>query len=171
MLRNLSKRLIHIGQAIPESSVTLVVGSDKGKYNIEPNVDTKTYFTNKKVVLVGFPGAFTPTCTATHIPEYIKLVEQFKQKGAHVVALTVNDPFVCKEFGEELGGGITFLADGAGKFTMSLDAGVDLSDKALGYRTRRFSAFVEDGTITQLNDEGGPGMTDLSRAETMLKSI
>ena len=170
MLRLLPKRFLHLGQTIPQLKLTIVSGTAE-RYNIEKDIDSITYFSNKKIVLVGFPGAFTPTCTGNHIPEFIKLHDKFKAKGVEVVGLAVNDPFVMKEFGEELQGSIPFICDGTGTLTKALEAGIDLSANALGYRTRRFTLLVDNGTITQVNDEKGGAMTDISKADTILRTL
>ncbi|CAG9326797.1 unnamed protein product [Blepharisma stoltei] len=170
MLARISKRLLHINQSIPHLKLVVCSGNE-GKYNIERDIDSETYFANKKVVLIGFPGAYTPTCTGTHIPQFVKLQENFDQKGVELIGLAVNDPFVLKEFGQDMGGKIAYIADGSGYFTRALDAGLDLTEKGLGYRTRRFTALVENGVITQVNDENGGQLTAISSAETILKSI
>ena len=85
--------------------------------------------------------------------------------------LAINDPFVMKEFAEELGAAMPFIADGSGDFTRALDAGVDLSDHGLGYRSRRFTAVIENGVVTAVNDENGPGFSDTSKADTVLKGL
>eukprot|EP00359_Climacostomum_virens_P006279 CAMPEP_0204916546 /NCGR_PEP_ID=MMETSP1397-20131031/14326_1 /ASSEMBLY_ACC=CAM_ASM_000891 /TAXON_ID=49980 /ORGANISM="Climacostomum Climacostomum virens, Strain Stock W-24" /LENGTH=110 /DNA_ID=CAMNT_0052089071 /DNA_START=308 /DNA_END=641 /DNA_ORIENTATION=+ len=95
----------------------------------------------------------------------------FGTKGFTVLGLAVNDPFVMKEFAEELKGSIGYIADADGSFTKALEAGADFSEAALGYRTRRFSVVVENGTVTQVNDEQGGKLTEVSRAETVLKTI
>lgn len=170
MLKFIPKRLLHVGQTIPQMNLTIVSGNAQ-KYNIEKSVDSIKFFGNKKIVLVGFPGAFTPTCTGTHIPEFVKLNEKFKEKGVEVVGLAINDPFVLKEFGEELQASIPFICDGTMNFTKAIEAGIDLTAHALGFRTRRFTALVENGTITQLNDEKGATMSEVSKAETILRLL
>ena len=170
MLNIFVKRSLHIGQVIPQLKLTIVSGTAE-RYSIERDIESTSFFANKKVVLVGFPGAFTPTCTGNHIPEFIKLHEHFKAKNVEVVGLAVNDPFVLKEFGEELQGTISYICDGSGTLTKALEAGIDLSPHALGYRTRRFTLLVDNGTITQVNDEKGGGFTDVSKAETILRSL
>jgi peroxiredoxin len=162
-------RSLRVGDPIPDLKVVVVVSQD-GKYHIQRDVNARQLF-GPKVVLVGFPGAFTPTCTATHIPDYVKLHQDFKAKGYQLIALAVNDPFVLKEFGEELKTEITFIADGSAKFTKALDAGIDLSEHSLGYRSRRFSAVVQDGKLIEVNDERGSKLTDISKAETVLKTL
>jgi glutaredoxin/glutathione-dependent peroxiredoxin len=170
MLNMIPRRLLHLGQVLPHLKLTIVSGTPE-KYNIEKDIDSLQYFSNKKVVLVGFPGAFTPTCTGNHLPEFIKLHDQFKAKGVEVVGLAVNDPFVLKEFGEELKGSIPFICDGTAALTNALEAGIDLSAHSLGFRTRRFTALVDNGTITQVNDEKGGALTDISKADTILRAI
>ena len=125
----------------------------------------------KNVVIVGYPGAFTPTCMATHIPGYIGLAEQMLKDGAdEVIALSVNDPFVVTSFGEHLGSKhlINFMADGNGDLTKALDLECDLGAAQLGTRGQRFSMIVKGGRVAHLNLEGGPGFTDISSAATAL---
>lgn len=170
MLAKFARRFLHINQQLTEGKVALVTGTN-GRYAISKDVEISKIFGNKRVVVVGFPGAFTPTCTGNHIPDFINSYDSFKEKGVEVIGLAVNDPFVLKEFGEEIGGSLSYIADGSGSLTKALDAGFDLSDKGLGYRTRRFTLLVENGTITQLNDENGGAFTDISSALTILKSL
>ncbi len=170
MLSSHLARFLHIGQKIPSASL-MVVSQKGGKYEFEKDVDSEKFFKGKRVVVVGYPGAFTPTCSNKHLPEYIQQYSDFKAKNVEVVPISVNDPFVVKAFAHDLNATMPFIADADGSFTKALDAGVDLTEKGLGYRARRFSFVVEDGTITQLNDENSPGMTDISRAETVLKGL
>ena len=164
------RRSLHVGQRIPRTELVLV--SPNGfSYDIEAHVSTDTFFSEKKVVLVGFPGAFTPVCHKEHLPGFVSQAEAFKAKGATLLGLAVNDPFTLKEFGEELAGSLSFIADGTAALTRSLDAGIDLTEQCLGYRTRRFTALVEDGVITVLNDENSHKLTEVSTAETILKAL
>ena len=108
-------------------------------------LDVADYLKGKNVVLVGYPGAFTPVCMAKHIPEYISGAEEMLSKGVdEVIALTVNDPFVVTKFGESLGSSehVTFMADGNGDLTKAMDMGVDLSHAQLSVRSKRFSMIV-----------------------------
>lgn len=169
MLRRLMRGL-HIGQTIPDQGL-VVVQCSNGKYEIQRNVNSADYFAGRNVVLVGIPGAFTPTCQREHLPEYVTQTSAFAARGFSVLALAVNDPFVMKEFASVLKGSFSYIADADGSFTRALDAGADFSEDDLGYRTRRFSAVVKNGAITQVYDEHGGDMTDLSRAETVLKAL
>lgn len=163
-------RSLRVGNPLPDMRLTLVTPQD-GKYHIQRDVPALQFFEGKKAVLVGFPGAFTPTCTATHIPDYVQKHAAFREKNVHVVALAVNDPFVLKEFAEELKADFVFIADGSGAFTRAIDAGVDLSANELGYRSRRFSAVIQNNQFIEVNDERGPKMTELSKADTVLKGL
>ena len=109
-------------------------------------IDTAEYFANRNVVLVGFPGCFTPTCTATHIPEYIQSAEEIKSRGAdEIVCMSLNDPFVVKAFAAHLGGKqhVNYLADGNGEFTKALGLDLDLSAAMLSTRNKRFSMIIK----------------------------
>jgi len=119
-----------VGDKIPHALVSVVkYDSEKDEF-VNDVVDTCDYFKGKKIALVGYPGAYTPTCMATHIPEYIGLAESIKAAGAdEIIALSVNDPFVVKHFAATLGskGLINYMADGNGELTKALDLEVDLS--------------------------------------------
>ena len=168
MFHNLSRSL-HVGQKILNHKLTITkrVGSE---YVVENNVDSSSLFT-KKAVVVAIPGAFTPTCSTKHLPQYISLYEEFKSRGVEVYALAVNDAFVMKRYGEDLNASLPLICDGSGLLTKALDAGLDLTDKGLGYRARRFSFVVQDNTIQVLNDEGSGAFTDVSSANTVLSQI
>lgn len=167
MLNLFAKRCLHIGQVIPQLKLVIASGTP-ARYNIETDVDSEAFFSNKKIVLVGFPGAYTPTCTNSHLPAYVKHYEVFKAKGFEVVGLSINDPFVLKEFGEDLEASFPFICDGSGKFTKALEAGGDFTANSLGFRTRRFVAVVKNGTVLMVNDEKGGLLSDVSKAETVL---
>lgn len=156
-----------MGMKVPELKLMMVSGTP-ARYNIEKDVDSVAFFSNKKVVLVGFPGAYTPTCTNLHLPSFVKLYADFKARGFEVVGLAMNDPFVMKEFGEDLEASFPFICDGSGNFTKAIEAGADFSVNSLGFRTRRFAAIVENGVFTLVNDEKAGVLTDISKAETVL---
>ena len=133
-------------------------------------VTTAEIFAGKTVVLCGVPGAFTPTCHKNHLPGFLANVDQFKAKGADVVAvIAVNDPFVMAAWADASGGRdkITFLADGAGDFARATGLEFDLSANGMGKRNKRFGALIVDGVVKELNIEAAPGV-DASSAETLL---
>lgn len=163
-------RYLRVGDLIPDLRLALAVPQE-GKFHIQRDVSTASFFEGKKVVVVGFPGAFTPTCTATHIPDYVKLQAEFAKKNVTLVGMAVNDPFVLKEFAEELKAEFPFIADGAAVLTKALDVGVDLSEHALGFRCRRFAFVAVNGRVAEVYDERSTKLTDISKAETVLKGL
>lgn len=165
----LLSRSLHVGQKIPSCSVFLVHKKDANYEFERKNADA--IFKGKKVVMVGFPGAFTPVCTSTHLPEFAKLYHQFQAKGVEVLPISINDAFVMKAFAEKIQATMPFIADYDGELTKALDSGCDLSEKGLGFRSRRFSVVVDDGIIKEVNDENSTDMTEVSRADTVLKEL
>lgn len=164
---------IKVGDAIPSAKVSVVkFANDSFSSEI---VDTKDYFANKKIVLVGYPGAFTPTCMATHIPEYIANAQEIKQKGTdEIIAMSVNDPFVVSAFADKLGGKhlVNYMADGNGDFTKALGLDFDLQAVQLGpIRTKRMSMTIVNGKVTNFNNEDGPALTETSACSTVLKQL
>eukprot|EP01120_Amphizonella_sp_Union-15-10_P010241 TRINITY_DN4078_c0_g1_i1.p1 TRINITY_DN4078_c0_g1~~TRINITY_DN4078_c0_g1_i1.p1 ORF type:complete len:209 (-),score=43.42 TRINITY_DN4078_c0_g1_i1:94-675(-) len=138
------------------------------------NVTAKDFFSGKKVVLVGLPGAFTPVCTADHIPGYVRKFDEFKQKGVDSIAcVTVNDPFVTKAWAQHLGaaGKIDFIPDWDGKLTKALDQTIDLSKNGLGHRTMRFAAVVDNGKVTKVFTENDPQELKISAADSVIKQL
>jgi peroxiredoxin len=127
----------------------------------------------KKIVIIGVPGAFTPTCSAKHLPSYLKRLDPLKAKGVDEIwCVAVNDAFVMAAWGrgQQVGGKIRMLGDGSAAWATSLGLVLDLSARGMGMRLRRFSMLVEDGTVTRLNLES-PGKFDLSDADTLLRQL
>ena len=130
-------------------------------------------FSENKVILVGVPGAFTPTCTEEHLPGYINLSEEFKSKGIDkIYFVSTNDPFVMKAWSNSISptDHIDFLSDGNGNFRDKSGLEFDLSGIGLGKRFARFAIYIDNGKIIKIFNEGNPGL-DLSKAENVLKSI
>ncbi|HVF65178.1 MAG TPA: peroxiredoxin [Casimicrobiaceae bacterium] len=127
----------------------------------------------KKVVFFGLPGAFTPTCSAKHVPSYLQNIDKLKSKGVdEVVCLSVNDAFVMGAWAREqkTDGKVRLLADGSGQFTKALGLELDLTARGMGVRCDRFSMLVDDGVVKTLNVEA-PGKFEVSDAESMLKQV
>lgn len=125
-------------------------------------------FAGKKVVLFAVPGAYTPTCSQAHLPGYVVNADAFAEKGAELVCLSVNDPFVMGSWGESANAdAIKMIADGNGEFTKALGLEMDGSSFGLGTRSQRYAMLVDDGVVTKLNIED-PGKFEVSNAETML---
>jgi peroxiredoxin (alkyl hydroperoxide reductase subunit C) len=136
-------------------------------------VDTGELFGTGKVVLFAVPGAFTPTCSAKHLPGFVHHLAEFKAKGVdRVVCMAVNDAFVLGAWAKDqkVGDGIVMLADGAGAFTKALGLELDLVARGLGVRSQRFALITQDGVVTHLAVEQAGGF-DVSRAEAVLEAL
>ncbi|MDB5511568.1 MAG: alkyl hydroperoxide reductase [Enterovirga sp.] len=135
---------------------------------------TDDYFRGRKVVLVGVPGAFTPTCDRNHLPGFVQRAEEIKALGVDAIAVTsVNDVFVLKAWGQSAGadGKVEMLADGNGDFAKAMGLSFDGSGHGLGTRSQRYAMVVEDGVVTAINVEDVPSKADASSAENLLKSL
>ena len=130
------------------------------------------FFKDKRVGLFAVPGAFTPTCSARHLPSYVEKASELKGKGVDEIAcISVNDPFVMSAWNQRDGSqDITMLADGNGEFTDAVGLGFDGSRFGMGKRSQRYSMIVNDGVVEQLNVEE-PGEYRASSAETMLDQL
>ena len=135
------------------------------------NISSDEYFSGKKIVLVGVPGAFTPTCHLTHLPGYIENIQNFKDKNYSVVFIAVNDPFVMQSWSEASNASdIDMLADGNCDLTNELGLTMDGSGFGLGNRCKRFAMIVDDGIVQSIDIEE-PGSMDVSSAESQLAKI
>jgi peroxiredoxin len=136
-------------------------------------VSTDDLFAGKKVVLFSVPGAFTPTCSAKHLPGFVEKAAELKAKGVDTIAcMAVNDPFVMEAWGKDqsVGDKVMMLADGSAKFTSQLGMELDLVDRGLGVRSQRFAMIVDNGTVTDVFlDEAGA--FEASSAENVLKHL
>ena len=158
---------ISVGDKIPAGSLVKVTEAGP-----EP-VSTADYFTGRKVALFSVPGAFTPTCSAKHLPGFVDKAAELKAKGIDEIACTaVNDAFVMGAWGKGAGvdGKVTMLADGNGEFVKSLGLEMDGSKYGMGTRGQRFSMVVNDGTVELLNVEAG-GEFRVSAAEYLLGQL
>ena len=158
---------ITVGDKIP--SATLKTMGAQGP----EDVTTDDLFKGKKVALFALPGAFTPTCSAKHLPGYVANAEALKAKGVDaVVCLSVNDAFVMDAWGKDqnVGGKVQMLADGNADLTRQLGLEMDGSGYGMGVRSKRYSMVVEDGAVKILNEEP-PGAFEISSAEAMLKQL
>ncbi|KAI5962740.1 hypothetical protein KGF57_001474 [Candida theae] len=153
--------------------------SEISKAGAPKPLDLAEEFKAGPVIITAIPGAFTPTCSLKHIPDYIKNVEEFKKKGVkRVIVLAVNDPFVLSAFGKAVGykdeeNFVIFATDPEGKISSQLgdDYVLDLSSAGLGKRLQRYAAIVKDGDVFYLANEDGGDFTDISSAETLLKKL
>ena len=163
---------VKVGDSFPSCKVGLVKYEGNGFQNSQ--VDTAEYLANKKTVLVAIPGAFTPTCMGTHLPEYIRDATKIKSGGVdEIICLTVNDPWVTTAFAEKLNGkqNMTFMADGNGELMKKLGLEFDVTGALLGVRMRRASMLVNKGKVTEFNDEKGGKLTEVSCSATMCNQV
>ena len=133
------------------------------------DVTTDDVFKGKTVIVFSLPGAFTPTCSSTHVPRYNQLADTFKQHGVdEIVCMSVNDTFVMNEWKvDQKADKITFIPDGNGDFTDGMGLLVDKNDIGFGKRSWRYSMLVKDGVVKTLNIEG-PGTFEVRDAATLL---
>ena len=158
---------IKVGDRIP--SMTLVKATADGPQPVQ----TDDYFAGRKVALFSVPGAFTPTCSARHLPGFVEKAEELQAKGVDEIACTaVNDAFVLAAWAKSAGaeGKVTMLADGNGDFARALGLTMDGSKFGLGERGSRWSAIVDDGVVEQLNVEE-PGAFNVSSADYMMERL
>ena len=157
---------IAVGDKLPD--VKLVKATEQGPEAVQ----SADYFAGKRVALFSVPGAFTPTCSAKHLPGFVDKAADLKAAGIDEIAATaVNDPFVMGAWNKASGSDqITMLADGNGTFAEALGLTMDGSAFGLGKRGQRFSMVVNDGTVEQLNVEA-PGEFNVSSAEHMLGQL
>jgi peroxiredoxin len=157
---------ISVGEKVPD--VTLVKATPEGPEQVQAG----EYFAGKKVALFSVPGAFTPTCSAKHLPGFVEKASDLKAKGVDEICGTaVNDAFVMDAWNKSGGSDeITMLADGNGEFVEALGLAMDASGFGMGKRGQRFSMVINDGVVEQLNVEA-PGDYKVSSADYMLGQL
>ncbi len=157
------------GDRLPEA--TLFEMTDQGPVQVA----SADVFAGKTVALFGLPGAFTPTCSNSHMPGFVAAAEALRAKGIDaIVCLTVNDPFVAAEWGRVTGAtaaGIRVLGDSLAELTKAMGLDFDGSARGLGVRCKRFSALVKDGEVAILNIEPAPGQATCTAGEALLDQI
>ena len=159
---------LQVGDKVPSATLYHMTGDGPAA------VTSDEVFSGKKVVLFALPGAFTPTCSAQHVPSYLKNAAALRDKGVDTIAcLSVNDVFVMGAWGKEQGseGEIVMLADGSGDFTKAAGMELDLTARGLGVRSQRYAMVVEDGVVKALHLEENPGELANSDAESMLAEL
>jgi peroxiredoxin len=158
---------IAVGQKVP--SVKIKQKTQEGV----KDVSTDEYFAGKKVVVFGLPGAFTPTCSAKHLPGFIEKHPDIKAKGVDKVAcLSVNDAFVMEAWGKAQGadGKVDMLADGNGDLTRALGLEMDATGYGMGKRSKRYAMVVDNGVVKAISVEQ-PGQFEVSSADAVLKAL
>jgi peroxiredoxin len=158
---------VRVGDKLPDANLAMMTAEGP------KTVSTRELFRGKRTALFAIPGAFTPTCSAKHLPGFIANAASLKAKGVdQIVCLGANDVFVMAAWGKEKGaeGKVLMLADGSNEFTKKIGMEFDLTAKGLGLRTQRYSMLIDDGVVEKLNvDEGG--QLKVSDAETLLKQL
>jgi peroxiredoxin len=165
---------IKVGDRLPDGTVQEFVEVEGNGCSVGPNTfKVQDVVKGRKIGIFGLPGAFTPTCSAKHVPSYLQNIDQLRAKGVDEVwCFAVNDPFVMGAWArdQKAGGKIRFMADGSAEYTRKLGLDLDLNSRGLGTRCQRFSMIVDDGVVKSLNVEA-PGKFEVTDAETMLKQL
>lgn len=165
---------IKVGDRVPDGTLTEFIETESEGCSLGPNAFQVADLTRgKTIALFALPGAFTPTCSAKHLPGYVEQATALKAKGVDEIwCVSVNDAFVMGAWGREqkTGGKVRMLADGSALWTKALGLELDLIQRGMGVRSQRYSALIVDGVVKQLNVEG-PGKFEVSDAATLLSQL
>jgi len=166
--------MIKVGDKLPAGSLLEFIEVEGDGCSLGPNsFDIEKSTAGKTVAIFALPGAFTPTCSAQHVPGYVQKAEEFKAAGVDEIwCVSVNDPFVMGAWGREqkTAGKVRMMADGSAAFTKAVDLVLDLTAKGFGVRSQRYSMLVKDGVVQSLNVEA-PGKFEVSDAATLLAQV
>ena len=155
------------GDKLPDAKVFILEKDPK-------EVSIKEIVGNEKVILFGLPGAFTPTCSAKHLPGFVLAIDQLKKKGIKkIVCISVNDPFVMDAWGKthDVQDKILMVGDSKGDFTKNVGAELNLTNRGLGVRSSRYTMLVEKGSVLKISEEEVAGKCEITAAENFLKEI
>ena len=166
--------MIKVGDTLPDATLSEFIAVETAGCSIGPkSFNVSDLVKGKKIAVFGLPGAFTPTCSAKHVPGYIANHDALKAKGVDEIwCVAVNDAFVMGAWAKDqhADGKVRMFADGSAAWTKALGLELDLTAKGMGVRMQRFSMLVVDGVVKNLNVEG-PGKFEVSNAETMLTQV
>jgi len=166
--------MIKVGDKLPAATLMEFSEVEGNGCSIGPNpVDIAKSTAGKTIALFALPGAFTPTCSAKHVPGYVEKAAEFKAAGVDEIwCVSVNDAFVMGAWArdQKTAGKVRMLGDGSAAFTQATGLTLDLNAKGMGLRSNRYSMLIKDGTVTALNVEA-PGKFEVSDAETMLAQV
>lgn len=166
--------MIQVGDKLPAGKLQEFVEVEGNGCSIGPNTfETDKELAGKKVAIFALPGAFTPTCSAKHVPGYVEHAEKLKAAGVDEIwCVSVNDAFVMGAWArdQKTAGKVRMMADGSADWTKALGLTLDLTAKGMGVRSQRFSMLVDDGVVKSLNIEA-PGKFEVSNAETLLSQV
>ncbi|HLL09530.1 MAG TPA: peroxiredoxin [Rubrivivax sp.] len=164
--------MLKVGDRLPAASLSEFIEVESDGCSLGPNsFDVQKATAGKKIAIFGLPGAFTPTCSAKHVPGYVEQFDALKAAGVDEVwCVSVNDAFVMGAWGREqkTSGKVRMMADGSATFTNAIGLTLDLTAKGMGVRSQRFSMLVDDGVVKALNIEA-PGKFEVSDAATLLR--
>ena len=155
------------GDKLPDAKVFILEKDPK-------EVSIKEIVGNEKVILFGLPGAFTPTCSAKHLPGFVLAIDQLKKKGIKkIVCISINDPFVMDAWGKthDVQDKILMVGDSKGDFTKNIGAELNLTNRGLGVRSSRYTMLVERGSVLKISEEEVAGKCEITAAENFLKEI
>jgi peroxiredoxin len=163
---------IKVGDKLPAGTLNEFIEVEGNGCSIGPNTfKVEDLVKGKKIAIFGLPGAFTPTCSAKHVPSYLQNYDALKAKGVDEIwCISVNDAFVMGAWGRDqhTAGKVRMMADGSGAYSTALGLTLDLTARGMGVRSDRYSMLVDDGVVKQLNREA-PGKFEVSDGATMLK--
>jgi peroxiredoxin len=165
---------ITVGDRLPEGTLTEMIDTERPGCSVGPNAfSVSDLAKGKRIVILGLPGAFTPTCSAKHLPGYVSQHDQLRARGIDEIwCISVNDAFVMGAWGrdQKAEGRVRMMADGSAEYTKKLGLELDLMARGMGVRSQRYSMLVEDGVVKHVNIEA-PGKFEVSGAETMLSQV
>ena len=166
--------MIAVGQKLPNATLNEFFNEESEGCSLGPNAfEVEKLVAGKKIVIFALPGAFTPTCSAKHVPGYVEHCDAIKAKGVDEIwCISVNDPFVMGAWGrdQKVGKKIRMMADGSAEFTKKLGLELDLTARGFGVRSDRYAMIVEDGIVKSLDREA-PGKFEVSDAASILKKL
>ncbi len=166
--------MIKVGDRLPEGIVKEFIEIETPGCQLGPNeFKVQDLAKGKKIVIFGLPGAFTPTCSAKHVPSYVENFDRLRAKGVDEIwCVAVNDAFVMGAWGrdQKSSGKVRMMADGSAEFTKKVGLELDLTARGMGIRSQRYSMLVEDGVVKRLNVEA-PGKFEVSGADTLLGQL
>jgi len=166
--------MIKVGDKLPAGKLQEFIEVEGNGCSLGPNTfDIEKETAGKKIAIFALPGAFTPTCSAQHVPGYVQHADKLKAAGVDEIwCVSVNDAFVMGAWGrdQKTAGKVRMMADGSAEWTKALGLTLDLTAKGMGVRSQRFSMLVDNGVVKTLNIEG-PGKFEVSNAETMLSQV
>lgn len=165
---------IKVGDRLPDGTLTEMIDTEREGCTLGPNnFAVADQAKGKKIAIFAVPAAFSPTCSAKHVPSYVQNVDKLRARGVNEIwCIGVNDAFVMGAWGKDqkAGGKVRMMADGSAVYTKALGLDMDLTARGMGVRSQRYSMLVDNGVVTVLNVEQ-PGKYEVSDADTLLKAL